>query len=87
MTSVVCLSLLTSKMQGKKLWRPSCIYVLLGSQFVNENITDYFIDSTNPDVEIKISLICKAGLKIKSNIKSHWHFGGHFGFISYRKLL
>ena len=61
--------------------------VLLGFQFVNENITNYFIDSTNPDVDIKISLICKAGLKIKPNIDSHGHFGGHFGFISYHELL
>ena len=55
----------------KKLWRPSWIYVLL---FVNENITIDFIDSTNPDVDIKINLICKAGLKIKPNIDRHAPF-------------
>ena len=47
------------------------MYLLLSSHFVYKNITNYFIDRKNLDVDIKIRLICNAGLKIKPNRHNH----------------
>ena len=47
------------------------MYVLLSSHFVNKNITNDFSNRKNLDLDIKIRLICIAGLKMKPNHHSH----------------